>query len=505
MATSREAPNPLRPYYVPPSIGFPSNAAPNVTSPSVAKTGLSSASSYSFPNLDYSDYISDASPSIAASAKSLLDRAIWKYTTVLLAQPFEVAKLILQAHVARDEDTSGRVVSESRRGGGLSSRERGYAEEDEDEGHSSDDEPNFFTSSTPFTESPSSRSPRRGRQGRPQHHVTDRRGYIPSDHSTSSPHRIQIKNAHSLLDVLSALSANSGVLSLWRGTNTTFIYSVLLRTLEPFLRGLLAAIFGIAEADILVPPNTGAIPSSSILTSTAPMASVLIAAASTAISSLLLSPIDASRTRLILTPASRPPRTLWATLRTLSPSYLIPTHLIPITFLTSTLPTFITTSSPLFLKNYLNIDPVVNPNSWSVATFVVSVVDLAVKLPLETVLRRAQIATWTSPRLSPPSSSSARKAFETIVPVPQVYRGIIPTMYSIIYEEGSSSSPNDKAATALGKTPRRRKGQGVQGLYRGWRLGLWSVVGVWGAGLIGGLQAGAEPAMEGVAAHAGKF
>lgn len=506
MATPREGPNPLRPYYVPPSIGIPSNAAPNVTSPGVAGIGAGSTSSFSLPNLDYSDYISDASPSLAASVKSLLEKAIWKYTAVLLAQPFEVAKLILQVYVAEDDEAGGRVVSESRRRDGLSSRERSYAEEEDDEeDHSSDDEPNFFTTSSPFADSPSSRSPRRGRPGRPPRHVTDRSGYIPSDRSASSPHRIQLKNAHSLLDALSALSANSGAFSLWRGTNTTFIYSLLSRTTETFLRGLLAAIFGIAEVDILVPPSTGAIPSSSILTSTAPLASVLIATASTAITSLLLSPIDASRTRLILTPSSRPPRTLWATLRTLSPSYLIPTHLIPITFLTSTLPTLISTSSPLFLKNYLNLDPVVNPNSWSIASFVASTVDLAVRLPLETVLRRAQIATWTSPKLSPPSSSSSRKAFETIVPVPQAYRGIVPTMYSIMREEGTSSSPTDQAAAALGKPPRRRKGQGVQGLYRGWRLGLWSLVGVWGAGFIGGLQGAAEPATEGVAAHAGKF
>jgi fusion and transport protein UGO1 len=500
MATPREGLNPLRPYYIPPSIGVPSNAAPNATT----------SPSFSFPNLDYSDYIPDASPSVAASAKSLLDKAVWKYTTVLLAQPFEVAKLILQVHVAPDDETSGRVVLESRQRNGPSSRERNYADEDEyeeqdEEDHSSDDEPNFFTSSTPFTESPSSRSPRRGRQGRAQRHVTDRGGYIPSDHSTSSPHRIQLRNMYSLLDALSSLSANSGALSLWRGTNTTFIYSILSRTLETFLRGLLAAVFGIAEVDVLVPPSTGTIPSASILTSTAPVASVLIATVSAALSSLLLSPIDASRTRLILTPSSRSPRTLWATLQTLSPSYLIPTHLIPITFLTSTLPTLISTSSPLFLKHYLNLDPILSPSSWSIATFLASAADLAVRLPLETVLRRAQIATWTSPKLSPPSSSSSRKAFETIVPVPQIYRGIIPTMYSIIREEGSSSSPKDKAAIALGKAPRRRNGQGVQGLYRGWRLGLWSLVGVWSAGFIGGLQGGAEPATEGVAAHAGKF
>ena len=148
MATPREGPNPLRPYYVPPSIGAPSNAAPNVTSPGVPRAGAGSASSFSFPNLDYSEYISDASPSAAASVKSLLDKAVWKYATVLLAQPFEVAKLILQVHVAEHDENSGRVVSESRRREGVSSTEREYAEDGDEEDHSSDDEPNFFTSST---------------------------------------------------------------------------------------------------------------------------------------------------------------------------------------------------------------------------------------------------------------------------------------------------------------------------------------------------------------------
>ena len=78
-------------------------------------------------------------------------------------------------------------------------------------------------------------------------------------------------------------------------------------------------------------------------------------------------------------------------------------------------------------------------------------------------------------------------------------------MYNIIREEGTSMSPKDKAALAMGKAPKRRKGQGVEGLYRGWRLGLWSLVGVWGAGFIGGLQNSGDPAAEGVAAHAGKF
>ena len=501
MATPRDGPNPLRPYYIPPSIGLSPDLSSNGASAASAKAAAPSKASFSFPDLDYSDYITETSPSIASSVKSLLDKAVWKYTSVLIGQPFEVAKLILQVHVAQEGQSNDKVVPADKRGEGFQGREG----DEEDYSNSEDDEPNFFTSSAPVENGSFGQSPPRGRQGRPPRHITDRNGYIPSDHSSSSPHQLQLKNPHSLVEALSSLSSNSGALSLWRGTNTTFIYSLLLRTFETFFRGLLAALLGIAESDLLVPAPSGAIPSASILISTSPAATVLIATVSSAISSLILSPIDASRTRLILTPSSRPPRSLLATLRTLSPSFLIPTHLIPITLLNSTLPTLISTSSPLFLKGYLNLDPVLNPNSWSIATFVASALDLAVKFPLETVLRRAQIATWTSPALSPPSSSSARKAIDTIVPVPQTYRGVVPTMWNIMREEGMSFSQKDKAAAALGKVPKKRKGQGVEGLYRGWRVGLWGLAGVYSAAFIGGLQPGSEPAMEGLASHSGKF
>ena len=32
----------------------------------------------------------------------------------------------------------------------------------------------------------------------------------------------------------------------------------------------------------------------------------------------------------------------------------------------------------------------------------------------------------------------------------------------------------------------RRKGQGIEGLYRGWRVGAWGLLGIWTAHLAGG-------------------
>ena len=46
--------------------------------------------------MDYTDYIPDSSPSSTAVIKGLVEQAIWKYTSVFLAQPFDVAKTVLQ-------------------------------------------------------------------------------------------------------------------------------------------------------------------------------------------------------------------------------------------------------------------------------------------------------------------------------------------------------------------------------------------------------------------------
>ena len=46
--------------------------------------------------MDYTDYVPESSPSSTAVIKGLVEQAIWKYTSVFLAQPFEVAKTVLQ-------------------------------------------------------------------------------------------------------------------------------------------------------------------------------------------------------------------------------------------------------------------------------------------------------------------------------------------------------------------------------------------------------------------------
>lgn len=88
------------------------------------------------------------------------------------------------------------------------------------------------------------------------------------------------------------------------------------------------------------------------------------------------------------------------------------------------------------------------------------------------------------------------RALDTVVEVGP-YKGIFGTMRSIVYEEGErggqaegdlSKGAKGAAGTKVGRPgSQKRKGQGVEGLYRGWRVGMWGLIGVWGAATLGGV------------------
>ena len=126
MSASREGPNPLRPYHIPQPVlqeSLPTSSSSNVPPPnarpsktsSPAKHGLGTSARDMLSDLDYSDYLSEASPSALELVKSLLDQGLWKYSSVFMAQPFELAKVILQVQdagsVTDEEDERDRVRS----------------------------------------------------------------------------------------------------------------------------------------------------------------------------------------------------------------------------------------------------------------------------------------------------------------------------------------------------------------------------------------------------------
>ena len=112
MTSSREGPNPLRPYYVPPSVSLSSEiprshgtSLDGVKHSSAPAQSLGSSARNILSDIDYSGYLSHTSPSSPDLIRHLVEQAFWKYTSVLFGQPFDVAKTILQVQAPRSRQT----------------------------------------------------------------------------------------------------------------------------------------------------------------------------------------------------------------------------------------------------------------------------------------------------------------------------------------------------------------------------------------------------------------
>ncbi|KAF1991146.1 mitochondrial carrier [Aulographum hederae CBS 113979] len=525
MPTSRDTPNPLRPYYVPPSIGPEPNASAShsnttytysthTTSSSTHPRASFAAPPASKPSFgtsardilsDYGDYLPDQSQpfELAGMAKKLMDQAIWNYTSVLLAQPFEVAKTVLQVHLAAQQQLDAAL--QTPRGGARSRQSsykgssRRYADEYSSEDEDSDnDSPSYFTSAAPASTSYSSRSPSSRRRQTPpsrSHSLTP----TPSSSSrhrqdASTTHKLELRRPDSLFEVLGQLWQREGAWGVWKGTNSTFVYNVLSRTIESWTRSLLSALLNLPDPGL---SGNSAVGGLDIVESPNPLLSLFVAVGAAGIAGVVLAPLDLVRTRLLLTSQSSPPRALIPSLRSLPSLIAHPELLLP-TILHSSIPTAISASTPIVVRSTLRIDPILTPAAYGICSFLSSTVELFVKLPLETVLRRGQVhvlqeqATDRSvqrrrdPYSNFPGTKEADAEVRTVVE-PGPWKGVWGTMWFIVREEGLTQTAVVAARPGTGLQGRKvRKGQGVRGLWRGWRVGFWGLVGVWGAAALGG-------------------
>lgn len=190
-----------------------------------------------------------------------------------------------------------------------------------------------------------------------------------------------------------------------------------------------------------------------------------------------------------MTPSSKGHRRTLTTLRAL-PSYICSPLLFVPTVLHSLVHPLLTLSTPLVLRTRFMIDSQISPMTFSVAKFFASSAAILVKLPLETVLRRGQMAVLSSQEFVR-ALGGKEPTLDTIVPVGR-YLGVMGTMYHISSEEGTREIAAKSAVVKKGKAkgkasalPTIRKGQGLEGLWRGWKVNWWGLVGLWTASVVG--------------------
>lgn len=463
--TSHDSPNPLRPYYRPPSIGLSQGTQVTTNSRTY---GLgpknSSASSYAssarsiFSDIDYTDYLSESSPSVFDSFKKQADEWLYRYVTILLAQPFDVAKTVLQAKSQGIVEEKISTVESSH------SRQVGYKDSYQSD-DSDPDEPIYFTPKVSNTQN-------------------DRRQYGRESSLSPTPkmkplpaHQLALKNSDSILEVLGEEWMKEGMWGVWKGSNITFVYNVLLETFEKWTQGLLAAIFNIPEPGLNASLGIAAEISFA-------WTNLAVSVASAVTSSVILAPLDLIRTKHIMTPISHKKHSLMSQ-QQLIHSYLChPSLLIPTILHSLVTPTIIYSTSFL-LRSYSSIDPVLAPSTYQATQLIARLLELFLKLPLETVLRRAQMNLLKQAFSASKGSQSPHASLLTTVPIGE-YHGIVGTMWLIIREEGTSIPKSHGKK----QTDKPSKGQGLAGLWRGWRVGMWGLVGIWGLKILNGGNGG---------------
>ncbi len=146
----------------------------------------------------------------------------------------------------------------------------------------------YFTSNLPETPTPSYPRSRGKRQQSTSPLHSPR---IPTK-ATPPAHQLLIRAPNSVFEVISQLWQKEGAWGVWKGSNATFIYSVLQSLIENWSRSLLSALFNVPDLgmkddlDRLVD-----------IASPYPWASLFVAAAAAVATGLILSPLDLVRTR----------------------------------------------------------------------------------------------------------------------------------------------------------------------------------------------------------------
>ena len=119
----------------------------------------------------------------------------------------------------------------------------------------------------------------------PQSAAANKKQTLPS-------HCLDIKRADAITDVIGQLWQKDGAWGVWKGSNATFLYTVLQSLLENWSRSFLSAVFNVP--DLGVKDDLDRLVD---IASPYPWVSLFVAAAAAVTTGVLLSPLDLVRTR----------------------------------------------------------------------------------------------------------------------------------------------------------------------------------------------------------------
>lgn len=424
------------------------------------------------PNMTDKDYIYDLEfqeyfdwNNLSEFFKNLVWNFLKSYCKIVLSQPIDIVRLVLQVGRFDFEKDEAANVRKCRNLESLSESELYKAQRNVDS-ETSEDEINYFIEPEDSTKlrSPLSRS------------ITSL-----SSRRKKDKNKIHPVSMHTV-DILTSIASKDGPLALFKGLNASFIYQTLSHTIEAWITGFLSPFLGIPDPFFLDLTH--------LTDSTRSLWLSLIACVLTG---LVLMPLDLIKVKLMITQFSRPfkliseeddsasgsaelresyeaekkinVRSIRDSLRHFPTSFLkspVPSITL-LTILHQLSTTMFRKVAPYVMFIRFNIDSYLSRNLYTMANLILSITEFFVKLPVENLLRKEQVRYL----LQPKSTEEDRYRVLTIDnPAHDLIVNFNDSWYKDCDEEG-------KRLTLW----RRIK---MLGLFNGWRIGIMNVVGFWG-------------------------
>ncbi|KAH3666422.1 hypothetical protein WICMUC_005690 [Wickerhamomyces mucosus] len=380
--------------------------------------------------------------------KSLFNSFLKNYINTLISQPFEVSRLLLQVgdfktkignQSRQTDNVTGNFKKKNYRNiyNGNENNDTNDNDNVNDNDDEDDEELNYFESREAEF--------KRTRTIRQQSTKLD----VPKDfklHKKSKKYLVPV--SLNTVDIMSSLLSTEGIRGLWRASNCTFIFTALSSTLEAWITGFLSPFFQIPDPFFV-----------DVAHSSDPTTTLILSLSASIITGLLLAPLDLIRTRLIVTKVDNTERSFRNSIKNLN-FYTIPISLIIPTILNSLANKFLKKFTPYLLFIKFGIESYGSPTIYSTISLISSILELFIKLPIETLLRRAQVSYLLKNSSNSNNCLKIKDADNELIVKFAGYSGVFTTLYDIFYNDGEN--------------------RGLEAIFRGWRVGLLNILGSWG-------------------------
>ncbi|GAA97710.1 uncharacterized protein L969DRAFT_55483 [Mixia osmundae IAM 14324] len=425
------------------------------------------------------------------------------YASVAAVMPFEVAKLLLQIQWVPkdDQEIVTREIPGLDEGADWQAR-------DEQELHTEEETEAYFADLTtrPFAASfhgsippdyplgqhgTGALSPRRSKPDRdPAGYIIRRSIY---DENLRPDYVLPARIDTGVWDMCKALGGwqPEGWSSLWKGLFTTWASDVLESFMHPVISTICSTAFNVS----------GPLASLPLVHTPYPARPLAVAVGAYTLTTVLLSPLDLVRTRLIAQSAQvrhKKYSGLVDAFQTISREeggywgMFMHSQLLLPTVISGVVRSLLQYGGPLLIERWLGISPTENPVAFLFLEMAVSTAGLLITLPIETIRRRLQIQSRSPTK---PAQATLAGPVPTLMPYracveirPTPYVGMIDAAWRIATEEtGKFPSNQSKSIASVGLSS-----SGVAQLYRGFTIGLGFNATVVLLGLITGKTGTAE-------------